>query len=80
LWLYNLCTDSARVLLPKIRIRAVSCGQQHGISLDDKGGAWAWGSSAKGQCGLGSKDNIIVPRRITSIAGGVNIDHLQVCI
>ena len=78
LWLFDLVTDSARLLLPGIHIRQVSCGQRHGIALDHHGHAWSWGSSERGQCGLGTKDNVVRPQHIIQIAGSVSIEHHQV--
>ena len=74
LWLFDLVKDSARLLLPEIRIRQVACGEQHGIALDHTGHAWSWGSSSRGQCGQSTKENVSTPRRIDYISGGVSIE------
>jgi len=78
LWLFDLVNDSARMLLPGIRVRSVSCGQKHGLALDDHGRAYSWGVSARGQCGLGTKDDVKVPRRIENIEGAASISDSKV--
>ena len=60
--------DVARLLLPRVHIGQVSCGQKHGIALDSQGGAWSWGASDLGQCGLGTKDDVALPQRIHQLA------------
>jgi len=68
----DLVNDSARLLLPRVHIGQVSCGQKHGIALDSQGGAWSWGASNLGQCGLGTKDDVALPRRIDFFEGNVS--------
>ena len=31
MWLYDFVNDRARLLLPRVHIRQVSCGKKHGI-------------------------------------------------
>jgi len=48
------------------------------VALDNEGQVWAWGSSARGQCGLGTKENVEKPRRIDHAARHVSIENQPV--
>ena len=48
------------------------------VALDNEGRVWAWGSSARGQCGLGTKENVAKPRRIDHAARHVSIENQPV--
>jgi alpha-tubulin suppressor-like RCC1 family protein len=74
----DLVNDVARLLLPRVHIGQVSCGQKHGIALDSQGGAWSWGASDLGQCGLGTKDDVALPQRIQFFEGNVSTQSLKI--
>ncbi|ELR21936.1 regulator of chromosome condensation (RCC1) repeat domain containing protein [Acanthamoeba castellanii str. Neff] len=48
------------------RIVAISCGNDHGVAVDDKGDVWAWGVGELGQLGFGEECGLAVqtPRMV----------------
>lgn len=47
----------------------ICCGGDHVLALTRKGEVYSWGRGTWGQTGLGSTDNICLPRKIESLAG-----------
>ncbi|KAL9058562.1 MAG: hypothetical protein Q9162_001717 [Coniocarpon cinnabarinum] len=56
------------------KIRSIHAGQNHAFAIDSNGETWAWGSNNFGQTGIASaagegEATILVPRKVTSLAG-----------
>ena len=43
------------IALPR-RATGIACGAYHALAMDDTGRAWAWGSNAQGQLGIGIRE------------------------
>lgn len=52
-------------------IDAVSGGRDHALALDRLGRIWSWGQNSGGQLGHGDLAPALAPRKIASIAGGM---------
>ena len=47
-----------------IKIKEIECGMSHNLALDTKGNVYGWGYNYWGQCGDGSRMNVLEPKKI----------------
>ncbi|XP_037027133.1 ultraviolet-B receptor UVR8 [Bradysia coprophila] len=65
---YNIPTRIFQ--FPKhVKVKKLSCGAEHALILTTNGDVYAWGSSSRGQLGLGQLDSEVAPTLIDGLAG-----------
>ncbi len=57
--------------LPKIT--QIAAGQSHALAVDTNGSVWAWGNNSKGQLGIGSTIDSIIPVQVTGLSGVASV-------
>ena len=50
-------------------MREISCGNDHSLCLDEKGGVWTWGRGGSGQLGRGNTGHQFQPALVPSLQG-----------
>ena len=45
--------------------KQISAGGSHSLAIDEDGNLWSWGLNSKGQLGIGTNDDKLVPTKIT---------------
>ncbi|GLC61037.1 hypothetical protein PLESTB_001709200 [Pleodorina starrii] len=65
----------ARHVAVPVQVRQVACGARHSLAVDCRGGVWAWGWNAYGQCGVaalasGSAGSLAVVSTPVRVQGG----------
>jgi alpha-tubulin suppressor-like RCC1 family protein len=72
----NRVTPQKIKALDGVNVTAVAVGRWHSLALDDNGFVHTWGNGENGQLGHGTRENLLLPKKvegltnITSIAAG----------
>jgi len=51
------------------KVKCLQAGQEHSVALTLDGGVFTWGSSACGQCGHGTENREMLPRKVMELMG-----------
>ena len=61
----------------EVKIVQVECGDSHVVALTEDGQVFTWGCGEHGRLGLGSEDDVSVPRPVTIPKGWSNISAIK---
>ncbi|KAJ8614418.1 hypothetical protein CTAYLR_000740 [Chrysophaeum taylorii] len=50
-------------------LRAIACGTNHTLAIDEAGEVWSWGKSDYGKCGHGGDGDVLKPKKIEALSG-----------